>query len=97
MTGLIIGSDFLSFYNLLVDVRHRRLIDNITILTVNGDAVGTSGGQIEVPAGSSRYHTTLLDFPEIIRPAGLPRKPGTLLYTTSGPRLNNQSLRARGG
>ena len=58
--------------NLLVHVRHRRLID-ITTLTVNGDPVGTSGGQIKVLAGSARYHTTFLDFPEIIRPAGVPR------------------------
>ena len=58
VTGPIIGSDFLSFYNLLVDVRRRRLID-ITNHTVNGDPVGTSGGQIKVLAGSSRYHTTL--------------------------------------
>jgi hypothetical protein len=40
-TGPIIGSEFLSFYDLLVDVRHRRLIDNITTLTVNGALVGT--------------------------------------------------------
>ena len=31
------------FYNLLVDIRHRRLID-ITTLTVNVDQVGTFGG-----------------------------------------------------
>jgi hypothetical protein len=40
VTGSIIGSDFLS-YNLLVDVRHRRLIDNVTTLTVNGAPVGS--------------------------------------------------------
>ena len=68
------GSDFLSFDNILVDVRHRRLFD-ITTFTVNGDPVGTSGGQINVLAGSSRYHTTLLDFPEIIHPAGVPQEP----------------------
>ena len=41
VTGPIIGSDFLSFYNLLVVVRHRRLID-ITTLTFNGDPVGNT-------------------------------------------------------
>ena len=35
--------DILCFYNLLVDVRHRRRID-ITDLTVNGASVGTNGG-----------------------------------------------------
>ena len=39
VTGPIIGSDFLSFYYLLVDVRRRRLTDIIT-LTVNGDTAG---------------------------------------------------------
>ena len=39
VTGPIIGSDFLSFYNLLVDVRRQCLID-ITILTLNGDPAG---------------------------------------------------------
>ena len=74
VTRPIIGSDFLSFYNLLFHVRHLRLID-ITTLTLNGDPVGTFGGQIKVLDGSSRYHTTLLDFREIIRPAGVLRQP----------------------
>ena len=43
VTGPIIGSDFLSLYNLLVDVRHRRLID-VTNFTVNGAPLGTYGG-----------------------------------------------------
>jgi len=38
VTGPILGLDFLCFYNLLVDMRHRRLID-ITNLTVNGASV----------------------------------------------------------
>ena len=39
VTGPIIASDFLSFYNLLGDVRRQRLID-ITTLTINGDSGG---------------------------------------------------------
>ena len=74
VTGPIIGSYYLSYYNLLVDVRRRRLND-ITTLTFNGDPAGTSGGQFEVLAGSSSYLTTLLDFPEIIRPADVYREP----------------------
>jgi hypothetical protein len=89
MTGPIIGSDFLSFYDLLIDIRHRRLIDNITTLTVNGAPVGTYGDHIKVLAGSSRYHTTLLDFPEIIHPAGVPQEPRHTtvhhIRTTPGP------------
>ena len=88
MTGPIIGSDILSFYNLLVDVRCRRLI-NITTLKVNIDPAGTSGEQIKFIAGSSRYHTTLLDFPQIIGPADVPRehRHSTVhhIRTTPGP------------
>jgi len=47
VTGPTIGSDFLCFYNLLFDMRHRRLIDNITNLTVNGALIGTYGGHIK--------------------------------------------------
>ena len=72
---------------LLVDVRRRRLID-VTTLTFNGDPVGTSGGQIKVLASSSRYHTTLLDIPEIIRPANEPRGPrhSTIHHIRTTPR-----------
>jgi hypothetical protein len=56
ITGPIIGSDFLSFYSLLFDIRHRRLIDNVTNLTVSGAPVGTDGGHVKVLAGS--YTTT---------------------------------------
>jgi len=54
----IIGWDFLCFYNLLVDMRHQRLID-ITNLTVNSASTGMYGVHIKVFAGSSRYHTLL--------------------------------------
>jgi hypothetical protein len=46
VTGPIIGSDFLSFYDLLVDMRNRRLIDNTTHLTAHGASVGTNGGHV---------------------------------------------------
>jgi hypothetical protein len=71
VTGPIIGSDFLSFYNLLVDMRHRRLIDSINNLNANGTSVRTDGGQIRVLAGISRYHALFQDFPDIIRMGNL--------------------------
>lgn len=42
VTRPIIGIDFLSFYNLLVDVRNCRLIDNTTLLNVNAKPVYSS-------------------------------------------------------
>jgi hypothetical protein len=56
VTVPIIGSDFLCFYNLLVDMGNRRLIENTTKLTVNDASGGTYGGHIKVLAGNSRYH-----------------------------------------
>ena len=89
-------SDLLSFYDLLFDIRHRRLID-VTNLTINGAPVGTYGGHIKDLAGSSRYHALLLDFPEIIRPAGVPREPrhSTVhhIRTTPGPPVTSRPRR----
>jgi len=57
-------------------MRQRRLIDNITNLTVNGASVETYGGHIKFLAGSSRYHALIRDFPDIIHPAVILRGPG---------------------
>jgi len=87
----------LCFYNLLVDMRHRRLIDNITKLTVNGTSVGTYGGHIKVLGGSSRYHALLQDFPDVIRPAGILRelRHSTVhhIRTTPGPPVTSRPWR----
>jgi hypothetical protein len=66
VTGPIIGSDFLSFYSLLVYIRIRRLID-ITNHNVNGASVGMYGGQVKVLVRSSRYYALLKDSPDIVR------------------------------
>jgi hypothetical protein len=70
-------------------MRHRRLIDSITHLKANDTSVGTDGGQIRVFAGSSRYPELLQEFPDIIRPSGIPGNPGTLQSITSAPRLGH--------
>jgi len=97
VTGPIIGSDFLYFYNLLVDIRHRRLIDNITNLTVNGASVETYGGHIKVLAGSSRYHKLLKDFSDVIRPAGILLEPRHCTFhhnrTMPGPPVTSRPRR----
>ena len=100
VTGPIIGSYFLCFYNLPVGIRHRRLID-ITNLPVNGASVGTYGGQIKLLAGSSRCYSMLQNFPDIIRPTGIPRKPrhSTVhhIRTTPGPPVTSRPRRLAPG
>jgi hypothetical protein len=83
ITGPIIGSDFLSFYNLLVDIRHRRLIDNITNLTVLGASLGTNGGHVKILAGSSRYQAVL----QVLQV--FPGNPGILQSIIFAPHLDH--------
>ncbi|CAK1593602.1 unnamed protein product [Parnassius mnemosyne] len=72
VTKAIIGVDFLSFYNLIVDCRNQRLIDSTTTLVTNVSLISCpdSVSSVKVSTGSSRYHKILGEFPEITRPAG---------------------------
>lgn len=88
----IIGVDFLSFYNLLVDVRNARLIDNITSLSSAALVASASVcPQIKVISGNSPYHSLLEEYPDIIRPAGDPverkckHQTQHFIKTTPGP------------
>jgi len=96
VTGSIKGSDLLCLKNLLVDIRHRRLID-ISNLTVNGASVGTHSDDIIVLAESSCYHAQFQEFPDIIRPADISGRADILQYITFKPRLDQLYLRAQGG
>ncbi|XP_011699177.1 PREDICTED: uncharacterized protein LOC105456665 [Wasmannia auropunctata] len=70
----IIGSDFLSYYHLLPDIRNKRIVDGKTGLT----ASGTSGGQhiasIKTVGEETEYHRILAEFPEITQSSS-ERKP----------------------
>lgn len=67
----IIGVDFLSHFDLLVDLRNGRLLDRKTSLSVVGqEAKCATVAGIKTVAGSSRYHELLMQFPEITRPDG---------------------------
>lgn len=67
----IIGVDFLSFYNLLVDIRNARLIDSSTSLTsVALVASNCACPQIKVVTGDSSFHKLLQEYPDITRPVG---------------------------
>lgn len=70
VTKPIIGVDFLSFYNLLIDTRHKRLVDNLTSLTATAGTVLVNTPHIKAVTGSTQYHQLLLKYPEITRPSG---------------------------
>lgn len=91
VTKAIIGIDFLSFYNLIVDCRNQRLIDNTTSMTTSATPTNLTDNisSVKILTGDTRYHEILKEFPEITRPAGLQRvaKHNTVHYirTTPGP------------
>ena len=97
VTKPIIGVDFLSFYNLLVDVRNRRLLDATTQLATQGQAVTGTVQSIKVVTGSSDFHELLNRFPEITRPQGTPAtvKHNTRhhIRTTPGPPVSQRPRR----
>lgn len=85
----IIGVDFLSFYNLLVDVRNQCLLDGLTQLTTRGHAVKCSIPSIKVVVGETKYDGLLREFPEITRPFGtlkdIKHSTKHFIPTTQGP------------
>lgn len=85
----IIGVDFLSHYNLLVDVRNQCLLDGVTRLTAHGHAAESSIPSIKIVVGETKYDGLLRKFPEITRPYGAPKdiRHSTKHYiqTTPGP------------
>lgn len=90
----IIGVDFLSFYNLLVDCRNQRIMDGVTSLTVpaprqrSADSISSVRTTCAAPE-EDPFHHLLREFPEITRPAGKPSSPkhSTVhqIRTTAGP------------
>ncbi|XP_063635129.1 uncharacterized protein LOC134805855 [Cydia splendana] len=91
VTKAIIGVDFLSHYNLLVDCTNKRLIDCLTSLHSPAKPVPSSNtiASIKTIIGESKYYDILRDFPDVTRPAGTHRQlnHGTVhhIRTTPGP------------
>lgn len=92
VTKAIIGVDFLSFYNLIVDCRNQKLLDNTTSLSSPASlALDTSNvHSVKVFSGESSYHKLLMrDFQAITRPAGtqhtIPHNTLHHIRTTPGP------------
>lgn len=75
VTKPIIGVDFLTFYNLVVDCRNQRLLDNVTTCSTIASLVRTSDSihSVKVMTGDTAYHKLLEEFPEITKPPGTQR------------------------
>lgn len=73
----IIGVDFLSLYNSLVDCRNQRLIDSLTSLPVPAAHCSTIDiASVKAIVGDTSYHHILREYSEITRPPGK-QLPGT--------------------
>ncbi|XP_026471512.1 uncharacterized protein LOC113375780 [Ctenocephalides felis] len=85
----IIGSDFLHFHNLLVDICLKRLVDGNTNSYVAGIIRSVNLTNITTITDESEYGNLIKQFPNIIKPSGTPReiKHNTLhhILTTPGP------------
>lgn len=94
VTKAIIGMDFLSFYNLVVDCRNKCLIDSTTTLNTTATSAQSSDmiSSVKIVLGDSKYHDILRSYPEITRPSGTPKKPvhSTVhhIRTTPGPPIS---------
>ncbi|XP_050359949.1 uncharacterized protein LOC126779872 [Nymphalis io] len=95
----IIGVDFLSYYNLLVDCRNQRLVDGVTTLAVALPKQRSTEtiSSVRTTLEDTSYHRLLREFPEITRPAGKPHitKHSTVhhIRTTDGPPVSSRPRR----
>ena len=99
VTRAIIGVDFLSYYNLVVDCRNQRLIDNHTTLSTPASPVRRSDdvSSVRVSLGDSAFTHILREYPDITRPRGIhdTSKHNTVhhIRTTPGPPVSSSPRR----
>ncbi|CAK9819243.1 SGCZ [Anthophora plagiata] len=93
----IIGVDFLDHFELMVDIRNRRLVDLKTSLAVHGKQADTEVPSVKTVVGVSAYHQLLARMPELTRPSGTPNQTShqTVHYikTTPGPPVSSKPRR----
>lgn len=92
VTKSIIGVDFLAYYNLIVDCKCKKLIDNTTTLSAPASLASKCNSilSVKVHTGDTHYHQLLSrEFPEVTRPAGtqrsIPHNTQHHIRTTPGP------------
>jgi len=85
----IIGADLLAHFDLTVDLKNQRLVDQVTGLTIRGRRINHQEPSIRTIVGTTTYHKLLNEFRNITRPDGQPQeiKHCTVhhIETTPGP------------
>ncbi|XP_077294851.1 uncharacterized protein LOC143917240 [Arctopsyche grandis] len=64
----ILGADFLSHHNLLVDLNKKCLIDGVTGLTTEGHTMTIPSPGLSTIASTDEYHHILTQFPSVTTP-----------------------------
>ena len=65
----ILGADFLAHFNLLVDMKNKRLIDNITQLSVVASQLTNSESAVLLlnPVSNDKYSKLISEYPNLLR------------------------------
>ncbi|XP_008552713.1 uncharacterized protein LOC103574922 [Microplitis demolitor] len=97
VTKLIIGADFLSHFNLLIDLKHKQLRDGFTGLQTSVDSIRSDAKCIKLIEGDTVYHKLLSIYPAITRPEEITsaKKHSTVhhIKTKPGPSVSCKALR----
>lgn len=95
VTQPILGNDFLHEYNLIPDLRGRRLLDATTSLTVAGLVVGTKNESLTTVKSDNKYHELLRKYIGVTRSAKFcePRHPVRHHIVTKGPSCTDRARR----
>lgn len=84
----ILGADFLLQNKLLVDISGRRLLDQITSLSVIGSIIEWNGTSLTTVDNTCTYSDLLLQYPEITKPVSFREDPPYSVFhyiETTGP------------
>lgn len=85
----ILGADFLGYHKLLVDVSRKKLIDQVTELSIVASLVSSSQLSLKTLDNNHPYHDIISKYPDITRPASFrdPPKHSVVHYieTTGSP------------
>lgn len=94
VTKAILGADFLNHYNLLVDLKNRRLIDNTTNLAVNAPVCNCTTPTIRSIDSQNPFSDILTDYPGTTRLTSMvlsPKNNVEHVIETSGPPIYSRA------